>query len=169
MKLVIRPANRLETPEEAAVQALNNFLDFAWALRGSTNALSRRFLQIPSNESLYCTPNIEFWESLLSGSFPDLRELTVDHQNMYTPHQVMLSKQVRLNVRHLKGLSNVTSLTLMRCPEVNDSVLMAMVPFLRQIKFLVLWVLPGVTYQGKFTLLSSTHQDLATPFIISAC
>lgn len=157
VKLVIRPANRPETPEAALVQALNDFLDFQRVQSGSQTILSRRLVLAPFNESLHCAPTIEFWEALLGGSFPDLEELTVDHQQMYTPHQAMLSNQPRLNAQHLKGLGNVTSLTLMQCPEINDSVLKAMAPFMRKIKVLILWVLPGVTYRGKFTLQSNSR------------
>jgi hypothetical protein len=121
----------------------------------------RRSLVQNSDDCTYCKPRVGFWCSLLDGkSFPDMKVLIIDHEPISKEEILCLGKQllqpIQIWPNDIQGVRLLRFLNINFCPELNDSVLRACLPWIEGLKVLRLHKNPGLTYSGRLTGLAHT-------------
>jgi len=107
--------------------------------------------------SVFCRPEVGFWRSLLDGhSFPELRVLSMDHEPLTEDELHLREPQLRSTVpiepQDVEGLKRLLFFNVSNCPELNDSVLIATLPWTVTLKSLRLFRNRALTYEGWYIL-----------------
>ncbi|KAA8909493.1 hypothetical protein FN846DRAFT_888982 [Sphaerosporella brunnea] len=112
-----------------------------------------------------CRAATWYWRGLLGeASFPDLKVLIISHQPLREEDKINRLQQLRepiaLGPEDLKGMQKLVFFNAEFSPELNDSVLTAMLPWMGNLKKLRLIKIPGLTYGGISKLLHRVLPNL---------
>jgi hypothetical protein len=161
--LHLRPLNRAEFGIREMLSSIEDlFSSDPRDTSTSNSGLRQSTLQVlprlrgrihATHSSVFCRPEVGFWRSLLDGhSFPELRVLSMDHEPLTEDELHLREPQLRSTVpiepRDVEGLKRLLFFNVSNCPELNDSVLIATLPWTVTLKALRLFRNRALTYAG---------------------
>lgn len=121
----------------------------------SFEVIPRRRSEVQDPEhGVLCRPAVQFWRGMLGGhSLPDVTFLRIDHEPVSEAdarHRgPQLQASIRIRPSDVRGVRRLRWLDINNCPEFNDSVLAATLPWMAvNLTVLRINTNPALTYRG---------------------